>query len=46
MSEGLRKVSLIALWDRAAGDGSASAEMVELVHEVTGQPIIIKPAAL
>ena len=48
LSYGLSRVSFVALWDRAAGDGPGGTEnMVELVHKLTGrQPIIIDPATL
>jgi hypothetical protein len=48
MSHGLGKVSFIALWDGAPGDGPGGTEnMVELVRHLTGrQPIVIDPATL
>ncbi|MBV8737049.1 MAG: hypothetical protein JO007_07285 [Alphaproteobacteria bacterium] len=48
LSYGLSRVSFVALWDRAAGDGPGGTEnVVELVHKLTGrQPIIIDSATL
>ena len=48
MSHGLGKVSFIALWDGAPGDGPGGTEnMVDLVRQLTGrQPILIDPATL
>jgi tetratricopeptide (TPR) repeat protein len=48
MSHGLSKISFIALWDGAPGDGPGGTEnMVELVRQLTGrQPILIDPATL
>jgi len=48
MSHGLGKVSSIALWDGAPGDGPGGTQnMVELVRQLTGrQPIVIDPTTL
>jgi tetratricopeptide (TPR) repeat protein len=48
LSNGLARVSFIALWNGAPGDGPGGTEhMVGIVHKLTGrQPHIIHPAAL
>ena len=48
LSQGLRRVSFIALWNGEAGDGPGGTQhMVESVRKLTGrQPIIIDPATL
>jgi len=48
LSQGLRKVSFLTLWDGAPGDGPGGTQnMVELVRKLTGrQPVVIDPAIL
>lgn len=48
LSNGLAKVSFVALWDGKPGDGPGGTDnMVELVRKLTGrQPTIIDPATL
>jgi hypothetical protein len=48
LSQGLSRVSFIALWDGQAGDGPGGTQhMVELLRKLTGrQPEIIDPATL
>jgi hypothetical protein len=48
LSQGLRKISFVTLWDGEPGDGPGGTQnMVELVRALTGrQPEIIDPKTL
>jgi tetratricopeptide (TPR) repeat protein len=48
LSQGLRRVSFITLWNGEPGDGPGGTQnMIELVRKLTGrQPIVIDPATL
>jgi hypothetical protein len=48
LSNGLARVSFIALWNGAAGDGPGGTQhMVGIARKLTGrQPYIIDPATL
>ena len=48
LSQGLRRISFITLWNGRPGDGPGGTEnMVDLVRKLTGrQPVIIDPATL
>jgi hypothetical protein len=48
LSNGLSKVSFVALWDGRRGNGPGGTEhMIELVRKVTGrQAVLIDPATL